>query len=292
AVGLASRVEGATTNYGGRFNANGATGVNYGIRASATGSGPGPNYAGWFDGDVIRTGTDNFTSDQNLKQNIDTISNVLNSVNLLLPKTFFFDTIGNPNMGLSSRKQWGFIAQDVETILPELVSEATRSAEYDSLGNVIEPALTFKTLNYNAFIAILMKGMQEQQTKIDSLSLQMANMQSQVNGCCSNSARTQNPNANQTDVTLTSAQSIVLNQNVPNPFAEQTTITYNLPESVTKAQLLFYDATGKLIKAVDLTGRGEGQINVFANDLSSGIYSYALVVDGQVADTKRMVKTQ
>ncbi|MDQ3110408.1 MAG: hypothetical protein M3R17_10990, partial [Bacteroidota bacterium] len=42
AVGLASRVEGATTNYGGRFNANGATGVNYGIRASATGSGPGP----------------------------------------------------------------------------------------------------------------------------------------------------------------------------------------------------------------------------------------------------------
>jgi hypothetical protein len=74
-------------------------------------------------------------------------------------------------------------------------------------------------------------------------------------------------------------------------YAEQTTITYNLPESVTKAQLLFYDATGKLIKAVDLTGRGNGQINVFANDLSNGIYSYALVVDGQIADTKRMVKT-
>jgi hypothetical protein len=62
--------------------------------------------------------------------------------------------------------------------------------------------------------------------------------------------------------------------------------------SVVKAQLLFYDANGKLIKAVDLTERGKGQINVFANDLSNGIYSYALVVDGQIIDTKRMVKAQ
>jgi hypothetical protein len=118
----------------------------------------------------------------------------------------------------------------------------------------------------------------------------MADMQSQINGCCSSNLRTQDPNVNQTDVTLSNSESIVLNQNVPNPFAEQTTITYNLPESVKKAQLLFYDASGKLIKAVDLDGRGKGQVNVFANDLSSGIYSYALIVDGQIADTKRMVK--
>ena len=123
------------------------------------------------------------------------------------------------------------------------------------------------------------------------LATALANLTATVNGCCNSNARTQNPNLNQTDVTLTNSESVVLNQNVPNPFAEQTTITYNLPESVQKAQLLFYDATGKLIKSVDLTARGNGQINVFANDLSNGIYSYALIVDGQIADTKRMVKT-
>ncbi|HTL82228.1 MAG TPA: T9SS type A sorting domain-containing protein, partial [Bacteroidia bacterium] len=76
-----------------------------------------------------------------------------------------------------------------------------------------------------------------------------------------------------------------------NPFAEQTTITYNLPSTTKKAQMLFYDAQGKLIKAVELTGTGKGQLNVFADDLSNGIYTYALVVDGQVMDSKRMVKT-
>ena len=36
--------------------------------------------------------------------------------------------------------------------------------------------------------------------------------------------------------------------------------------------------------------RGEGQLSVFAEDLSSGTYTYALVADGQVVDTKRMIK--
>ena len=180
----------------------------------------------------------------------------------------------------------------METVIPSIVGTTTKPAEYDTLGNIIFAAVTFKTLSYNDLIAILMKGIQEQEGKIDSLSNAMAAMQNQLSSCCSSNARTQNPTTNQTNVTLDNSQNIVLNQNVPNPFAEQTVITYNLPESVQKAQLLFYDATGKLIKSVDLTDRGNGQINVFANDLSNGIYSYALVVDGQIADTKRMVKTK
>jgi hypothetical protein len=280
-AGVASRVAGGATNYGGRFIAPGPAGTNYGIFASAP-IAPG-NFAGYFDGDVVRTGTDNFTSDRNLKQNIDSISNALGIINLLLPKTFYFDTAAHQNIALSSKKQWGLIAQDVEPILPELVGNAIQPAELDSLGNIITPSLTYKTLNYNAFIAILIKGMQEQNAKIDSL-------QNQINSCCSSNTRTQNPQLNQTDVHLSDIESIVLDQNVPNPFAEQTTITYNLPETVQKAQLLFYDSQGKLIKAVDLTSRGKGQVNVFADDLTSGIYSYALVADGQIADTKRMVK--
>jgi hypothetical protein len=107
----------------------------------------------------------------------------------------------------------------------------------------------------------------------------------------SSTGSTPNEQTNSTDIHLSNDGGIVLNQNVPNPFAEQTSISYFLPENTVKAQLLFYDATGKLIKAVDLEGKGKGQLNVFADDLSNGIYSYALVVDGQVIDTKRMVKT-
>ena len=58
------------------------------------------------------------------------------------------------------------------------------------------------------------------------------------------------------------------------------------------AQILFYDVLGKQINNVVITTRGAGQLNVYANDLTNGVYSYTLIVDGQIVDTKKMVKQQ
>ena len=87
-------------------------------------------------------------------------------------------------------------------------------------------------------------------------------------------------------------KSIILEQNVPNPFAEQTTINYSLPENTVKAQMLFYNANGSLIQSVELIPNGKGQLNVFASDLTNGVYTYTLVVDGKVVDSKRMIKNK
>jgi flagellar hook assembly protein FlgD len=92
------------------------------------------------------------------------------------------------------------------------------------------------------------------------------------------------------NIKLNDNRNIVLNQNVPNPFAEQTTISFSIPSTVNQAQIHFYDEKGNLIKTVELTERGNGKINVFASDLSTGTYTYTLVADGQVVATKRMVK--
>ncbi|MGZ3901446.1 MAG: T9SS type A sorting domain-containing protein [Bacteroidia bacterium] len=81
-----------------------------------------------------------------------------------------------------------------------------------------------------------------------------------------------------------------MSQNVPNPYAEQTTITYNVPPQYGFAQIIFKTVDGKIIKAVDITKKGKGQLNVFASDLSQGLYMYTLIVDGKVIDTKKMVK--
>ena len=97
---------------------------------------------------------------------------------------------------------------------------------------------------------------------------------------------------NTQSVELSDADVVVLNQNQPNPFAEQTTITYSIPQNTGNAQILFYDVNGKQIKAVDITSKGKGQLLVYANDLTSGIYSYTLIVDGKIVDTKRMIKQQ
>ena len=74
-------------------------------------------------------------SDQQFKTNIDTITNATNIIEQLNPKTFFFDTVSTPQIKFGNKRQYGFIAQEVEQILPELVSEHTFPAQYDSLGN-------------------------------------------------------------------------------------------------------------------------------------------------------------
>ncbi len=96
----------------------------------------------------------------------------------------------------------------------------------------------------------------------------------------------------QIDVKLNDIQSVILEQNVPNPFQEETTINYTLPDNTAKAQMLFYNSQGKLIQSVDLVQKGKGQLNVFASDLSNGIYTYTLVVDGKIIDSKKMIRNK
>jgi hypothetical protein len=91
-------------------------------------------------------------------------------------------------------------------------------------------------------------------------------------------------------VTLADKKAVVLDQNVPNPFAEKTVISYNIPTDVKKAQILFFNAAGKLIQSADITTTGAGELTVFANDLSNGVYTYSLIADGKVLDTKKMIK--
>ncbi len=306
--GYWSSITAGQNAYGVFASASSSFGSNFGVYATATGGLS--SYAGYFNGDVyVNGGTNSGTgylvaSDQMFKTNIDTISNPLAIVKQLKPKTFYFDTTNGYKVHLSNKKQYGFIAQDVQTVLPELVGNVTKPADRDSAGNKIGDDVTYKNLNYNAFIALLTSAMQKQQTTIDSLTAKYNQLASLINSCCSNTSRTtqagglntgaveQAATTNIQITTLSDANIVVLNQNQPNPFAEQTIITYNIPQSANAAQLLFYDVNGKQIQNVNITTKGKGQLNVYANDLTNGVYSYTLIVDGKIIDTKKMVKQQ
>jgi hypothetical protein len=83
-----------------------------------------------------------------------------------------------------------------------------------------------------------------------------------------------------------------LEQNVPNPFSNTTTIGYYLPANASKAYINFYSSNGALLKAIKLNGSGKGTINLKANELPSGIYQYSLVMSDKVVDSKRMVQAK
>ncbi len=324
-----SQVENVGGQFSGAFSANDNMGVKAvgfgGVRAIGvygTASGATTDWAGYFDGNVYISGTFG-PSDQNLKENIEVLENADSLLSLLNPVTFDFRTDDYPQLHLQEGNQMGLIAQQVEPIFPNIIKENSSIAEYDSLGNVLVPSVNFKTVDYTKLIPLLISGHQEQANEIvakDSIinSLQTENtaQQEEINDltdrldqlenclsallpllCSMNQSLIQNNSPAQQEevrnnlaVTLSNRNSIVLDQNVPNPFAEQTVINFSIPATVVKAQIHFYDGNGKLIQSVDVADRGLGAITVFGSDLSKGVYTYTLVADGQIVATKKMMK--
>jgi hypothetical protein len=80
-----------------------------------------------------------------------------------------------------------------------------------------------------------------------------------------------------------------LAQNTPNPFINTTTINYVLPQKFTTAQIVITDKNGKQLKRLNIPSAGKGSLNIDASTLSSGTYSYSLIVDGKIIITKQMV---
>jgi hypothetical protein len=87
-----------------------------------------------------------------------------------------------------------------------------------------------------------------------------------------------------------SNESFVLKQNVPNPFTNQTLISYTVPENVGQAQLVVYDNKGNLVKKIDLQARGEGNVTLYTSSLKKGIYTYSIIADGKRMETKTMIR--
>jgi photosystem II stability/assembly factor-like uncharacterized protein len=81
-----------------------------------------------------------------------------------------------------------------------------------------------------------------------------------------------------------------LYQNYPNPFNPVTTIKYDVAKTGT-VTLNVYDITGKFITSLVNGQKVPGHYNVIFNgrNLTSGIYLYDLIENGNRVDTKRMI---
>lgn len=83
-------------------------------------------------------------------------------------------------------------------------------------------------------------------------------------------------------------QIVQIEQNYPNPFGNQTTIRYSIPEQK-HVQLEIFDVLGrKVATLVDETkNQGIYPVQFSAEGLASGIYFYRIIIDGDVT-TKKM----
>ena len=95
-------------------------------------------------------------SDEKFKENIEDITYGLDTIKSLQPRKFKWKDKGE----VTGEDSIGFIAQEVEPLISEVVSSPTDGAEGGEVG---------KVLNYSALTAVLTKAIQEQQEQIEAL---------------------------------------------------------------------------------------------------------------------------
>jgi trimeric autotransporter adhesin len=177
--------------------------------------------------------------------------------------------VSNTASKATPQRQIGFVAQEVEAIVKK---SGYVFSGIEAPQNEEDPY----TIRYAEFVVPLVKAVQE-------LSSQVADLQQQLK------KYTNEPAMDQQGVMSTGA---FLYQNNPNPFSNTTEIQMELPESISQANITVYNLEGKQLKNIEVNGRGKTGINISGNELSAGMYLYALIVDGKVVDTKRLILTQ
>lgn len=171
------------------------------------------------------------------------------------------------------KRSAGVFAQDIEKVLPE----AVRTLEDGS-----------KVVSYNDLVALLVEAIKEQQAKIEELT---SHIESIEEDCCNASTDTKSAEIlTETDSNL-EIQEARLYQNTPNPFSASTTIRYYVPPSINNATINIYNMNGTQLKSILLHQTGEGSIEINGGEFNAGMYLYALIANGQIIDTKRMILT-
>ena len=180
-----------------------------------------------------------------------------------------------------NRKRIGLIAQEVEQVFPEVVR-----TQYDGTKGIL----------YSDLIGVLVEAINDLQDSLTVQGTQIAALQNQMNAMqavffANNGSQPQlEQQGRQSNVDFSHA---ILYQNTPNPFKQETTIAYRLPSNIQNASLCIYNLNGQQLKKYDLdTAVISNSVTVEGSTLTAGMYIYALIIDGQMVASKRMVLTE
>ena len=219
-------------------------------------------------------------SDERYKENVEPVRDVLGDLMNLEPVTYNLKRRNGAASSItqsvasnrdidqftSKREQgserYGFLAQNVKEVFPELVHT-------DMNG--------YMSVDYIGLIPILVQSINELRAELAAVKAEKGEDEAPVL-------------ASQGEISA-SLNEAKLYQNAPNPWNSETVIRYSLPQNVTTADIYIYDMQGTQLKRIPANGRGEAQITITAHDLKAGMYLYALVADGKLVDSKKMILT-
>jgi hypothetical protein len=177
-------------------------------------------------------------------------------------------------------RETGFVAQEVETLVKKTGYVFSGVEEPKNEGD-------HYSIRYSEFVVPLVKAMQELAEKVDAQAKVAETQQKKIEVL---TEQLKKYGVNTDDVLST--DEVELFQNNPNPFTLDTEIKMTLPESTLNAKVIVYNMEGKQLKDLLVRERGNTSVKISGSELSEGMYLYALIVDGKVVDTKRMILTK
>ena len=132
-------------------------------------------YAGYFDGNLVYTGSFYKVSDEMFKTNLQPVDGALDKVLALEPRKYTYDRGRYTGVSLPRGEHYGLIAQEVEEVLPELIGDLYHPAKPALRGDEQEEGESFgyKGINYIELIPILVQAIKEQQETIEELKTEV-----------------------------------------------------------------------------------------------------------------------
>jgi hypothetical protein len=112
-------------------------------------------------------------SDKRLKSDIIPIDNALEKLELIHGRFYTIESKSKPygeELKITARKQYGVIAQDVEQVFPEMVSE---KAIFNNAGD----DTMYKTVNYDQLIPVLIEAVKELNHKVEDLEKEIKELE-------------------------------------------------------------------------------------------------------------------
>jgi trimeric autotransporter adhesin len=178
-------------------------------------------------------------------------------------------------------RQTGFVAQEVEEVINKAgyVFSGVESPQNNG---------DHYSIRYGEFVVPIVKAVQElaaivkeQEKKSEEQQLEISELKQKL-GVYEASKSEGNSDG----------LKVALFQNNPNPFSVDTEIKMTLPETTKQATLIVYNLEGKQLKDVIVKERGNTKAVISGSELAAGMYLYALIADGKVVDTKRLILTK
>lgn len=206
-------------------------------------------------------------SDLSEQEDVLEIDNALQKINQINGVAYS----GKAKNGKTAKtKQVGFVAKDLEKVLPELVTKGDNGNSY---------------INYNGFVPIIIEAMKEQEKVIDSQEAQIADLENKMKSleALITNFKTGSYNNNIDKV----VEGIVLKQNIPNPASDITKIQYEIPSNYKAVLLNIYDTNGKTLLSKPANGKSSLEFDL--STLANGTYIYTLVSNGKVIAKQKMI---